>query len=334
MHILERPRRLRRLESIRDLVQESVLNARDLIWPVFVKEGRNVREPIASLPGVDRVSIDLLVADVTRLTELGLRGVCLFPCVDDGLKDKLGQEAMNDQGLMPRTIKALKGKFPQLTVITDVALDPYSTEGHDGIVRDGEVLNDETLDVLAAQSLTHARAGVDFVAPSDMMDGRVGFIRQRLDEAGFTNVGIISYTAKYASGFYGPFREALASAPRFGDKKSYQMNPNNRREALREARLDQEEGCDMVMVKPALSYLDIIREVRDVSDLPVTAYNVSGEYAMVKASAERGWLNERQVVTEILSSIKRAGADLIFTYHAPDMLLWLRERELEGGGKG
>ena len=326
MHILERPRRLRRLESIRDLVQESVLHARDLIWPVFVKEGTGVREPIAALPGVDRVSTDLLLNELDRLIPLGLRGVCLFPCLDDALKDKIGREAVNDKGLVPRTIREIKARHPQLTVITDVAMDPYSTEGHDGIVRDGEILNDETLEVLAGQSLAHARAGADFVAPSDMMDGRVGYIRGRLDGEGFTNVGIISYTAKYASGFYGPFREALASAPRFGDKKSYQMNPNNRREALREARLDQEEGADIIMVKPALSYLDIIREVRDYSDLPIAAYNVSGEYAMVKAAAQRGMLDERQVTTEILSSIKRAGADLIFTYHTPDVLVWLREK--------
>ena len=324
MHILERPRRLRRLPSIRDLVQESTLSARDLIWPVFIKEGEGVDEPIAALPGVSRVSLDRMISDVERLRPLGLRGVCLFPCVDDKLKDKLGTEASNPNGIVPRAIRELKKIAPELCVITDVALDPYSTEGHDGIVKDGEVLNDETLEVLAAQSLTHAEAGADFVAPSDMMDGRVGFIREALDDEGFTNVGIISYTAKYASGFYGPFREALASAPRFGDKKSYQMNINNRREAVREARLDQEEGADMLMVKPALSYLDVIRDVREYSDLPIAAYNVSGEYAMVKAAGARGMLDEKQVTLEILSSIKRAGADLIFSYHTPDVLGWLK----------
>lgn len=320
---LERPRRLRRSSAIRDLVQENWVTAADLIWPVFIKEGSKIREPIESLPGCSRLSVDALEAEVEKLMKKGLRGVALFPCIEDKLKDAKANEAVNKSGLVPRAVKSLKKRFPELLVITDVALDPYSSEGHDGLVKNGEILNDESVVVLAEQALTQAEAGADFVAPSDMMDGRVAWIRRALDEAGFHRTGIISYCAKYASGFYGPFRHALESDPRFGDKKTYQMNSTNRREARREARLDTAEGADVLLVKPALSYLDVIAEVRAASDLPVAAYNVSGEYAMVKFGAQHKVLDERTVVMEILGSIKRAGADMIFTYHAPDVLSWL-----------
>ncbi len=323
MNILERPRRLRRSNSIRDMVEESQIGAADLIWPVFIKEGEKIREPISALPGCARVSLDILEADLAPLMKKGLRALALFPCIDDQLKNAKASEALNSKGLIPRAVKRLKAKFPELVVITDVALDPYSSEGHDGLVKNGEILNDESVVVLAEQALVQAEAGADFVAPSDMMDGRVGWIRHKLDEAGFTHVGIIAYSAKYASGFYGPFRSALESAPRFGDKKSYQMNPRNRREAIREARLDQEEGADILLVKPALAYLDIISAVRGSSYLPIAAYNVSGEYAMVKFAAEKKVIDEKTVVLEILGSIKRAGADMIFSYHTPDVLLWL-----------
>ncbi|MBX3022731.1 MAG: porphobilinogen synthase [Bdellovibrionales bacterium] len=323
MNITERPRRLRRSQAVRDLVQETRLSASDLIWPVFIKEGRSVKEPITALPGCNRMSVDVLLSEIERLLPLGLKAIALFPAIDDKLKNSKAQEALNPSGLVPRAVRDLKTRFPELCVITDVALDPYSSDGHDGIVKEGEVLNDETLVLLAEQAKVHAEAGADFVAPSDMMDGRVGWIRKQLDEAGFQRTGIISYCAKYASGFYGPFREALASAPRFGDKKTYQMNPMNRREARREARLDRSEGADILMVKPALSYLDVIREVRAVSDLPVAAYNVSGEYAMIKAAGAQGWLDESTVTLEVLGSIKRAGADMIFSYHTPDVLHWL-----------
>jgi porphobilinogen synthase len=324
MKILERPRRLRATAAIRDLTQEKHLSASDLIWAVFVKEGRAVREPIEALPGCFRLSTDELMKDLDRLMPLGLKGLALFPCIDDSLKDKKAQEALNEKGLVPRALRELKKRFPELILIGDVALDPYSSDGHDGLVKDGQVLNDETLVVLAKQALVQAEAGADFVAPSDMMDGRVGWIRHELDENGHQRTGIISYCAKYASGFYGPFRSALESAPRFGDKKTYQMNPMNRREALREARLDRSEGADVLLVKPALSYLDVIHALRARTDLPVAAYNVSGEYAMVKAAAAKGWIDERAIAMEILGSIKRAGADMIFSYHTPDALNWLK----------
>lgn len=324
MSPIERPRRLRRSAAIRDSVQETSLHAANLVWPVFIKEGSGVREAIKEMPGCARVSLDILEKEISALLVLGLKAVALFPSIDDKLKNAKASEALNKSGLVPRAIKALKAKFPDLLVIADVALDPYSSEGHDGLVKNGEILNDETIIVLAEQALVQAEAGADFVAPSDMMDGRVAWIRKALDDAGFTQTGIISYCAKYASGFYGPFRSALESAPRFGDKKTYQMNPMNKREALREARLDQAEGADILLVKPALSYLDVIQAVRDASDLPVAAYNVSGEYAMVKFAAAAGALDERVVVLEILSSIKRSGADMIFSYHTPDVLKWLK----------
>ncbi len=328
MNFPERPRRLRRSAHIRELVRETTLTSSDLVWPVFIKEGVNISEAIASLPGCARVSVDVLQKQLTELIPLGLKAIELFPCIEENKKDKKASEAVNANGLIPRALSAIKSKFPELCVITDIALDPYSSDGHDGLVKDGVILNDETLVVLAQQALVHARAGADFVAPSDMMDGRVGWIRDALDEEGFSATGIIAYTAKYASGFYGPFRDALESAPRFGDKKTYQMNPSNRREAMREARLDMNEGADVLMVKPALSYLDVISDLRGLSDVPVAAYNVSGEYAMVKAAVQNKWLDEKTITLEILTSIKRAGADMIFSYHTPDVLKWLKDSEL------
>lgn len=321
----QRPRRNRKTEFLRSLVRETSLTANDLVWPVFVKEGEKVRQPIASLPDCYRLSTDELLSDVAKLLPLGLKAVALFPQIPDRQKDSLAKEALNESGLIPNTVRALKQQFPDLVVITDVALDPYSSEGHDGLVHEGQILNDETVAVLAQQALVQARAGADFVAPSDMMDGRVGAIRLFLDEAGFQNVGILAYSAKYASAFYDPFRDALDSAPKAGDKKTYQMDPMNAREALREARLDIEEGADILMVKPALAYLDIIQKIRENSDIPVAAYNVSGEYAMIKAAVKNGWLVEKKTVLEILGSIRRAGADMIFTYHTPEVLRWLQE---------
>ncbi len=317
----ERPRRLRRHAGIRALVSQTQLLPRNLVWPVFIKEGHQVRESVTSLPGCFRWSVDELVREIGQLN--GLHAIALFPQIEDRLKDNQGTQACNPDGLVPRAIKAIKDCYPELVVISDVALDPYSSEGHDGLVKNGDVLNDETLLVLAEQALIQAQAGADFVAPSDMMDGRVGWIRKQLDENGFINTGIISYCAKYASAFYGPFRDALESAPRFGDKKTYQMDPANSREALREARLDSNEGADILLVKPALAYLDIIAALRAASDLPIAAYNVSGEYAMLKAAAEKGWIDEKNTILEVLTSIKRAGADLIFSYHTPQVLRWL-----------
>jgi porphobilinogen synthase len=325
MNMNERPRRLRKNASVRGAVRETILRPEHLVWPAFIREGSGKREDIKSLPGCQRLSVDMLLQECERLHGMGLGSVALFPAIDDSLKDSKAKEAVNPEGLVPRAIEKLKKAMPELTVITDVALDPYSSDGHDGIVRDGMILNDESVVVLSEQARVHAAAGADFVAPSDMMDGRVGWIRAALDESGFSNTGIISYTAKYASAFYGPFREALDSAPKFGDKKTYQMDPANSREALREARLDTKEGADMLLVKPALAYLDIITRIEQKSDLPVAAYNVSGEYAMVKAAAANKWLEERLVVMEILTSIRRAGASLIFSYHTPDVLKWLKD---------
>jgi porphobilinogen synthase len=321
--IRQRPRRNRKHATLRNMVRENVLSPNHLVWPVFVKDGIKNREPISALPGCFRFTVDELIKEIQRLLPLGLHAVALFPQISDDLKNEEADEAVNPSGLIPNCVKKLKAKFPDLMVITDVALDPYSNQGHDGLVRDGEVVNDETVAVLAKQALVQAEAGADMVAPSDMMDGRIGFIREALDQNGHTSVGIIAYTAKYASGFYDPFRDALESAPRFGDKKTYQMDPMNKREAIREARLDANEGADILMVKPALSYLDVIQTVRENTTLPVAAYNVSGEYAMVKAAAQNGWLDEKKVVLEILGSIRRAGADIIFSYHTPDALTWL-----------
>ena len=321
---LTRPRRNRRSQAIRDLVQETELSAKDLVWPLFVMEGSQKEVPIVSMPGCFRWSIDKTLANIEKRMNKGLKAVALFPCIEDSLKNSKASEVMNTKGLAPRTIREIKKNFPELVTFGDIALDPYSSDGHDGIVENGQILNDKTIEVLIQQAYVQADAGVDFVAPSDMMDGRVLRLRESLDEKGFSDVGIMSYTAKYASAFYGPFRDALDSAPKFGDKKTYQMNYANKREALLELEQDLLEGADMVMVKPALSYLDIINDFAMHSNRPITAYNVSGEYAMVKASAERGWIDEKKVALEILTSMKRAGANMIFSYHTPDALDWLK----------
>lgn len=322
-----RPRRMRRSQGLRRMVQEHHLTVNDLIYPVFVMEGEGQRTLIDSMPDCERFTLDLLLVELGEIQKLGIPAIALFPMVPEELKDNAGTESYNPEGLVPRSVRAIKAAYPELIVITDVALDPYSDQGHDGIVRDGVVLNDETVEVLAKQALCQAEAGADLVAPSDMMDGRVGAIRQTLDEAGFEHVGILSYSAKYASAYYGPFRDALASAPKFGDKKTYQMNPANAREAIREVDLDIQEGADMVMVKPALAYLDIIRQVRNQTQLPVVAYNVSGEYVMIKAAAMNGWIDEQAVVLETLLSMKRAGADLILTYFAKSVAQHLQQGE-------
>lgn len=316
--MIRRNRILRQTPAIRSLVAETILRPEDFIVPLFVVEGTNVKEEISSMPGYFRMSLDLLKTEVKELWSMGLRSVLLFIKCDDAKKDNKGTEALNPEGLMQRSIRTVKDACPDMLVMTDVALDPFSSFGHDGIVENGEIVNDATVAVLAAMSVSHAEAGADFVAPSDMMDGRIRAIRAALEAHGYTKTGIMSYSAKYASCFYGPFRDALDSAPGFGDKKTYQMDPANRREALRETLMDVEEGADIVMVKPALAYLDIIREIRDEVTLPVSAYQVSGEYAMIKAAAERGWLNEEKAILETLTSIKRAGADIIASYFAKD----------------
>ncbi|WP_054685000.1 porphobilinogen synthase [Rhodothermus marinus] len=330
LSLIERPRRLRRTEAIRRMVRETRLSVDQLVAPLFVVEGHGVRQDVPSMPGQYRLSIDELVREARELHALGIPAVALFPALDESLKTPDGHEALNPDGLYPRAIRAVKEAVPELLVITDVALDPYSSDGHDGIVRDGRILNDETVEILARMAVVQAQAGADIVAPSDMMDGRVGAIRRALDEAGFTEVAILSYTAKYASAFYGPFRDALDSAPRHRpgvppDKKTYQMDPANAREALRELRLDLEEGSDMVMVKPALPYLDVIYRVKQVADVPVAAYHVSGEYAMLKAAALNGWLDEKAAVLEALTAICRAGADVILTYFAKQVAQWLQK---------
>ena len=320
---LTRPRRNRKAAFMRDLVRETKLSAEDLVWPLFLTEGSNKETAIASMPGCFRWSTDKALVGIEKQLKLGLKAVALFPCIEDSLKNAKASEVMNPKGLAPRAIREIKKNFPDLVVFGDIALDPYSSDGHDGLVQDGEILNDETVEVLIQQAYVQAEAGIDFVAPSDMMDGRVLRLREALDEKGFQDVGILSYTAKYASAFYGPFRDALDSAPKFGDKKTYQMDYANKREALLELEQDLLEGADMVMVKPALSYLDIIGDFKTHSNRPIAAYNVSGEYAMVKATAERGWIDEKKIVLEILTSMKRAGSDLIFSYHTPDALSWL-----------
>ena len=323
---LHRPRRSRRTPALRDLVRETTLSAHDLVYPVFLHADAEDVE-IEAMPGQTRWSADGLLRIAERTLEAGVRALVLFPKIEDGLKDSTGSEVNNEDGLVPRSLRALKARFPELALFTDVALDPYSSDGHDGIV-DGDtgvILNDETVEVLCRQAVVQARAGADVIAPSDMMDGRVGAIREALDAEGFTEVSILSYTAKYASSFYGPFRGALDSAPKDGDKKTYQMDPANAREAMRELYLDEAEGADMVMVKPAGPYLDIVRAVRDATTLPVAAYQVSGEYLMIEAAARSGWLNRRDVALESLVGIKRAGADMILTYHALDAAGWLAE---------
>jgi len=322
--LLYRPRRLRTGETLRRLVAETTLTVNDLIFPLFVTHGKGVRQEIPSMPGNYRWSLDLLAEEVQVVASLGIPGVLLFGI--PASKDPEGSEGYADDGIVQQAVRAIKKVSPHLLVITDVCLCEYTSHGHCGIISQaGEVLNDPTLELLAKTALSHARAGADIVAPSDMMDGRVGAIRKALDAAGFAQTAIMAYSAKYASGFYGPFREAADSAPQFGDRRSYQMDPSNRREALKEVLLDIQEGADMVMVKPALAYLDVIREVREITDLPLVAYNVSGEFSMVKAAAQNGWIDEKRITTEILLGIKRAGADIILTYHAKEMARWLAE---------
>lgn len=323
--MLIRPRRLRYTPAIRRLVRETELTVNDLIYPLFIMEGENQRVAIPSMPDCYRYSLDLLLKEVVNAYKLGINAIALFPLIAEDKKDNFGRESYNPDGLVPRAVKAIKKEVPEIIIITDVALDPFSIYGHDGIVQDGKILNDETLEVLVKMSLSQAAAGANFVAPSDMMDGRVGAIRRALDAAGYLDVGILAYTAKYASAYYGPFRDALESAPKFGDKKTYQMDGANSREALREASLDITEGADIIMVKPALAYLDIIRRLRDSSHLPVAAYNVSGEYAIIKAAAKQGWIDEKSLILETLISMKRAGADLILTYFAADVALMKQE---------
>ncbi|KAG8458748.1 hypothetical protein KFE25_012946 [Diacronema lutheri] len=322
-----RPRRNRQSESVRRMVRENAVTAADFIYPLFIHSAdRN--DPIASMPGCERHSLPSMVAEAKAAYAVGVKAFVLFPKVDDALKTNRGEEAYNPAGIVPTAVRMLKAALPESVVFTDVALDPYSSEGHDGVVRGGEIVNDETIEQLCKQALCQARAGTDFVAPSDMMDGRVGAIRDALDSHGFQKVGILAYTAKYASAFYGPFRDALDSHPGFGDKKTYQQDPANGREALIELALDEAEGADMVMVKPGMPYLDVIRRLKDNTQLPVAAYHVSGEYAMLKAAAERGWLDERKAALEALLCFKRAGADVILTYYAKQAAIWLQEEPL------
>ena len=325
MYLQRRNRILRQTPATRSLVAETHLTVNDFIVPLFIDEGKDVKTEISSMPGYYRRSIDLTVNEVKELWSMGLKAVLLFVKSKDELKDNKGTEAINPGGLMQRSIRAIKDAIPEMLVMTDVALDPYSSFGHDGIVENGEIVNDPTVEVLAEMSVSHAQAGADFVAPSDMMDGRIGAIRKALEENNFSRTGIMSYSAKYASCFYGPFRDALDSAPGFGDKKTYQMDYSNRLEAVKETLMDIEEGADIVMVKPALAYLDIIREVKNAVNVPVSAYNISGEYAMIKAAAKMGWLDEDKAILETLTSIKRAGADLIATYFAKDAARMLRQ---------
>ena len=316
-----RPRRLRANENLRRLVRETHLSVDDLIYPMFVVHGENTAIEISSMPGCYQYSIDKLVIAAQELASLGIPATILFGIPDS--KDAMGSEAYSEDGIIQQAVRAIKDTVPDLLVITDVCLCEYTDHGHCGIIEDGEVLNDPTLDFLVKESLSHAHAGADVIAPSDMMDGRVGAIRDALDEEGYEHIPIMAYSAKYASAFYGPFREAAESAPQFGDRRSYQMDPANAEEALREVTLDIEEGADIVMVKPALSYLDIIHQVKTEFQMPVAAYNVSGEYAMVKAAAQNGWIDEKRVALELLTSIKRAGADMILTYFAKSAVEWL-----------
>jgi porphobilinogen synthase len=318
MYLQKRPRILRNNPAIRSMIAETTLTPTDFILPMFIDEGENVEFEIPSMPGYFRRSIDGTVKEVKELWSMGIKSVLLFVKAADDLKDNTGKEAWNSDGLMQRSIKAIKEAVPEMVVMTDVALDPYSIYGHDGIVENGEIVNDQTVEALVKLSLSHAKAGAEFVAPSDMMDGRIFAIRKALEQDNFTKTGIMAYSAKYASCFYGPFRDALDSAPGFGDKKTYQMDYANRIEAVKEALMDEEEGADIVMVKPAMAYLDIIREVKNSVHIPVSAYHVSGEYALIKAGAKMGWINEEKAILESLTSIKRAGADLIATYFAKD----------------
>ena len=314
-----RPRRNRQTASIRSMVRETRLHPSDFILPLFLVDGQEKQIPIESMPDCFRLSSDLVVKECREAHQLGIPAVALFPALPDLLKDKVASESTNPDGLLQRTICQIKSEVPKITIITDVAMDPYSIDGHDGLVQDGEILNDATLEILVRMAVSQAEAGVDIVAPSDMMDGRVGVIRKGLDQHGYTRVGILAYSAKYASAFYGPFRDALNSEPRSGDKKTYQMDPANRREAVREILMDVDQGADMVMVKPAIIYLDVIAEIKARVNLPVVAYNVSGEYAMIKAANKLGWLDGEAAMIEMLTAIKRSGADIILTYFAKEM---------------
>ncbi len=315
---IQRPRRNRKSEVIRSMVEETMVTTNDLIFPLFLVDGRNQKIEVSSMPGIFRLSADLMLKEIEECLKLGIRAFDVFPALEEQHKDKTASKSYDPDFFYLKTLKEIKKQFPESCIMTDVAMDPYSSDGHDGLVKDGKILNDETLEILGRMALAQADTGIDIIGPSDMMDGRVGFLRNALDKNRFKDVSIMSYTAKYTSGFYNPFREALDSAPKFGDKKTYQMNPANRREALLEAQLDTQEGADFLMVKPALAYLDIIRLLKDNCSLPIAAYNVSGEYSMVKAADQKGWLDGNRVMHEILLSIKRAGADIILTYFAKE----------------
>lgn len=314
----QRPRRNRKNAAIRALVEETKVTTDDLLFPLFLIDGINQKIEVASMPGIYRYSLDLMLKEIEACLKLGIKAFDVFPAVEDSLKDKTATKSYDPNFFYLRALREIKKQFPEACIMTDVAIDPYSSDGHDGLVKDGKILNDETLEILGKMALAQADTGIDIIGPSDMMDGRVGYIREVLDKNGFTEVSIMSYTAKYASAFYNPFRDALDSAPKFGDKKTYQMNPANKNEALLEAELDFVEGADFLMVKPALAYLDIIHLLKQNFNLPIAAYNVSGEYAMVKAAAQRGWLDGDRVMKETLLSMKRAGADIILTYFAKE----------------
>jgi len=320
-----RPRRNRKSAAIRNMVEETKLGVENLIYPIFLKDGKNIKEEVSSLPTNFRWSIDMLLPELEECLKLGITTYDIFPAIEESLKDKIASYSYAEENFYLHAIRKIKETFPELMLMSDVALDPYSSDGHDGYVEDGKILNDETLPILAKMALAQAQAGIDIIGPSDMMDGRVGVIREMLDSNGYNEVSIMSYSAKYASAFYGPFRDALNSAPKLGDKKTYQMNPANRREALLEAQLDFEEGADMLMVKPALCYLDVIHVLREKFSIPITAYNVSGECAMVYAAAKNGWLDYDRAVYEMLLSIKRAGADGILTYFAKDFANFIKK---------
>lgn len=318
INLPHRPRRNRKNAAIRNLVQENSVTVNDLIFPLFLIDGKNKKTEVKSMPGIFRLSSDLLLKEIESCLKLGISTFDIFPALEDKFKDKRATESLNKKGLYLSTIREIKKKFPEAVIMTDVAMDPYSSDGHDGFVKNGKILNDETLEILSRMAVAQAEAGADIIGPSDMMDGRVGYIREALDENNFTDVSIMSYTAKYASAFYGPFRDALDSAPKFGDKKTYQMDPANSKEALKEAELDYQEGADFLMVKPAMAYLDIIKLLNDNFTLPIAAYNVSGEYAMIKAAAAKGWIDGDRARDELLLSIKRAGASVILTYFAKE----------------
>ena len=314
----QRPRRNRSSIAIRSMVEEHTVTTNDFIFPLFLIEGTNKKVEVDSMPGIFRYSLDLLLEEIQSCITLGIKGFVVFPAIAEEKKDRYATESINEEGLYLNALRKIKQTFPDIVLMTDVAMDPYSSDGHDGLVVDGKIINDETLDILAKMALAQAKTGADIIGPSDMMDGRVGHIRTTLDKAGFYETSIMSYTAKYASAFYGPFRDALDSAPKAGDKKTYQMNPANSREALIEAKLDIEEGADILMVKPGLPYLDIIKLLKDNTNLPISAYNISGEYAMIKAAAEKGWIDGTSCMVESLVSFKRAGADIILTYFAKE----------------